>query len=217
MSSNTRPLYNLVFIGLLGLMGCREDMEAQESQQLIELPAHEEVRYHGDGSVAWLKGADLAASLYGTQYTNLKQAGDFGAMADYFLSHYAEALKTSDPNLRFVVSKVQSDDIGFHQVRVEQTYHQLPVVGSEVIVHFDTQQNLYLISGRYTRAHEELSPMPKASLQDAKKRIQDMGKASIDGSYLVVFAESTPRLAYRFLINQNTLGAKEVILDANDL
>ena len=220
MTSRDLFAYLIVLIALSSLSACREEVDS-EPEVAMALPSYDEIRHHDNGTIAWLKGEDLSREL-ALDADFAKAAGDqdFGAMAARFLDHYRGALALGHPALMFVEAQVQADDIGFHQVRFSQKLQDIPVLDTEIIVHFDNKQRLYLVSGRYLSLGEDFSLTPGFTATKAQQHLrQGKGLEDISQGELVVFAPSNqaPRLAYRFIVSPDTLNAGEFILDANDL
>ena len=44
-------------------------------------------------------------------------------------------MKIKDPSSEFKLIKTSQDDLGMTHIRIQQTYHGLPVYGGEMIIH----------------------------------------------------------------------------------
>lgn len=99
------------------------------------------------------------------------------------------------------VKKQSTDPSGNQHVRVNQTYKGLPVVGAEVIVHINEQNQIYRMTGRYLPLLD-ISVEPVISAQDALATgLQDLQDKTEVKTYqeprLVIYGK---RLAYHFII-----------------
>ncbi|MBP1969963.1 Zn-dependent metalloprotease [Virgibacillus natechei] len=75
---------------------------------------------------------------------------------DYLEENEQEiGIKNAEENLK--VSDVQEDDLGMTQVRFNQTKNGVPVEGTEVIVHFNENEELVTVNGNYNPEAEKTS------------------------------------------------------------
>ena len=67
------------------------------------------------------------------------------------LSSVSSTQKNTQANtLSFAsVRKTQTDKLGFQHIRVAQEYKNLPVVGAEIVIHVNKNENIYMINGKY--------------------------------------------------------------------
>ena len=136
-----------------------------------------------------VQGDDVEMAI-GT-ISNLMQA-DAGELANGIQSQDTE----------FTLKKLESDNIGFKHIRLEQRYKGLRVVGAECIVHINNRNVIYRINGKYLPDFN-ISVNPDidadAALQIAIKEHKD--KAGLQVSKkpsLVIFGQ---HLAYHYVIS----------------
>ena len=70
------------------------------------------------------------------------------ATADTFLANQRATLGLADPSIELVRTKAECDSLGMHHIRYQQTYHDIPVLGGEIIVHLDSTSHVATVNGR---------------------------------------------------------------------
>ncbi|MFC8723084.1 M4 family metallopeptidase, partial [Kitasatospora sp. NPDC057198] len=130
----------------------------------------------------------------------------------------AEALRTADreaaavakslgfgPDERLVAKDVLLDTDGARHVRYDRTYRGLPVIGGDLVVHYDRNGRATGSDQAHRGALKVAGTTPKLSAADASaaavrhaKHVKNARTGSADGSTLVVYAVGkVPVLAYR--------------------
>ncbi len=66
-----------------------------------------------------------------------------------FLDNYKELFLIYNPCAELKLNKTEKDKVGMTHVRLDQYYKGIPVWASQIIVHFDKEQRIYLVNGRY--------------------------------------------------------------------
>src|SRR5690606_3100437 len=67
------------------------------------------------------------------------------------LDNYAFELGLKQPSNELTLTKIQTDDLGYNHIRYVQTHDNIPVWGSELIVHTD-------FTGSITSVNANLQP-----------------------------------------------------------
>ena len=136
-----------------------------------------------------VQGDDVEMAI-GT-ISNLMQA-DAGELANGIQSQDTE----------FTLKKLESDNIGFKHIRLEQRYKGLRVVGAECIVHINNRNVIYRINGKYLPDFN-ISVNPDIDKDDALQIGIEEHKGKID-----LEVRSTPslliynrHLAYHYVIS----------------
>jgi len=62
-------------------------------------------------------------------------------------SGIANNLQTT--GIKAQLRKTQVDNLGYQHIRIAQTFHDLPVVGAEIIVHINNRDIIYQMNGKY--------------------------------------------------------------------
>lgn len=70
----------------------------------------------------------------------------------------------------FVIDHIQTDEQGKSHVRLQQYYHQIPVYGSEVIVHLNAFGEGEAFNGKYAVIKEKIETTPKISGDQAIRK-----------------------------------------------
>lgn len=66
-----------------------------------------------------------------------------------FFAENRGAYKMSSPEDELTTRKIQYDNVGKTHVRIDQIYQGLPVIGGELIAHFDRDMSLRTVNGTY--------------------------------------------------------------------
>ncbi len=216
----------------LGLMACRMPTGATED-------ANASVRIALEGASKTLEGVsdirrnnrtDTVTRVAGqnlssvieeeSDYQSLQAVDDYENMASAFLNRHREEFRLFDPASELSVTRVQSDDLGFHQVRFSQRYQDLVVLDAELIVHFDRDGHIYLAQGIYIPTPDYLSRTPNLSEDEAKEQLgAELGDSFvINEGHLVIFPtdDGLSRLAYEFVVRRSAVEGQRIIVDAND-
>ena len=146
------------------------------------------------------KGQVKVQGAGGVQDFRKKATGVMGALADLYGIKQAGA--------EFEAGAVESSASGYRHVRLNQVYQGLPVVGSQVIVHFDAAGSACGVNGQYqpisgvdTNPAINAVAAIKAAMDDQQAMGNPAGTVS-KAPALVVFARDTvPTLAYQLTIS----------------
>ena len=65
-----------------------------------------------------------------------------------YLNENRELFKIEDPNREFQIESTTIDNENNKHIRLQQIYHNIPIWGKELILHFDNDNELYLINGK---------------------------------------------------------------------
>jgi hypothetical protein len=189
----------------------------------LSLPADTIVRTNPrDQGILSLQAEDLAAALVGNrEYTKSLAGGQFGEAAIAFITAYRLVFKLIDPSHELSIKIVDKDDIGYKHIRLEQVFSGLPVLGGELIVHFDKGNHLYLVNGRYVPTPAGMNVQPTINSKDAQaviaKALPNL-EANRDGckTRLVIFDDpaNKPHLAYQIIVSPSVAEGWEFIVDA---
>ena len=174
------------------------------------------------GTVRFLRGANLSQDLERDPAFRALQAADrFAEIALAFLTAYATEFRLVQPEDEMVVASVETDDLGFNRVRLQQRFEGIPVWGAELIVQLDRANHVNLVQGRYIPTPERLGTIPEITGEDAlaiaSTKLADP-ESGCPGcrSDLVIFASDNqpPRLAYRVRVTISMTEGWVMIVDA---
>jgi len=187
------------------------------------LPADAELRRDPDwGTVRFLKGDNLSASLESDwDFRAHQAAGRAEEIVFEFLEAYASALGFRAPRTELRVRSSSTDQLGLTHLKLEQSYAGLPMPGSELIVHLDGENHVYLLTGSYAPTPGDVSTAPKIGEDEArtraKEQVEGAGDKSDRACELVIFVErgSPARLAYRVGVEVGLTEGWEIMIDAH--
>jgi hypothetical protein len=173
-------------------------------------------------TIVRLQADDLSAAL--EQRPDIQDGlatSQFGTVALEFIGLYRRLFRLADPVAELKVSSTAIDNIGYKHVRLEQYFAGMPVLGAELIVHFNQDNRIYLVNGHYAPTPEGLVSTPALGKQEAMKilaaRIPQMKNCLAQcKTDLIVFYDSasSPQLAYRIATNPGILEGREIVMDA---
>jgi len=169
-----------------------------------------------------LKGKNLSEGLEGDPvFLKLRSDNLFAKTALAFISANAEFFKISNPAHELKDISVNKDDLGFKHIRFQQVFNNIPVWASEINVHLNNLNNVYLVQGRYIPTPEKTDIHPVLKEDDAKRRAAD--NLDIPGSEyfewpseMIIFSAlgTEPCLAYRIVASLSATEGWAFIIDA---
>lgn len=139
-----------------------------------------------------------------------------------FLNSQRGLLGLVAPEDELHLDRFSQDSEGHSHLRFRQTYQDLPVWPSSLLVHFNPAGQLITLDGAYqpTPSMPALAPAvsPEAAAQRAKARFPAAWIATHTRPELIVFApvEQSPRLGWKFDIEVGLSRAWRVVVDAQD-
>jgi Zn-dependent metalloprotease len=139
-----------------------------------------------------------------------------------FVDHYRHLFKLHKPREELVASSIQIDNLDYKHVRLQQVYQGVPVWGSELIVHINTDEVVYLAGGHYIPSPDKITLKPAfnevAALDYAGKMSADLKRhcARCTAQLVIYFDETiSPRLAYFIEDNSRFSSSAQLMLDAH--
>lgn len=183
---------------------------APTTAQLAALKLLPQVNIVWDGKTGAplsMRGRGLAAVNLGGKGLALGGKADFSADAVAVLDHLTAAYRIRNAPEEFSAYRVDTDELGFHHVRLKQMCRGLRVVGGELLVHFGQDGAAYQVNGRYIPEIDiDTKPLldAAAAVAAAKTDLTARGKPRSDlhgTPELVVYAEdAAPVLAYELTL-----------------
>jgi Zn-dependent metalloprotease len=172
------------------------------------------------GAVSLVQGKNLSNELEITaHYQQLSENGSFGEMAAEFVDFYKIPFQLENPKSELNVTRIQEDDLGFHQVRLAQNYKSVPVMYSEIIMHFDRDDHVYLVQGQYIPTPEKLNLNPAMTLDEVIQGLTDHGDvspANTDfGPVILPLRDGPPKLVYQLKSQVSLTDQSILLVDAN--
>ena len=172
-------------------------------------------------TVTRVTGENLSSAIEEeSDYQSFQVVDAYEDMATAFVNRHREEFRLLDPASELSVTRVQNDDLGFHQVRFGQRYRSLMVLDAELIVHFDRDDHIYLVQGIYIPTPDHLSLTPNLTENEAKRQLSAELEEDfvVNEGNLVIFPtnDGLSRLAYEFEVRRSVVERQRVIVDAND-
>ncbi|MCX6927225.1 MAG: M4 family metallopeptidase, partial [Verrucomicrobia bacterium] len=140
----------------------------------------------------------------------LRGGGHYQEDAIAVMDNLTVLYRMRDAEKEFAVTQVERDSLGFHHVRLAQLHQGLPVLGGQVLVHFDQSGEAYQVNGQYIPdiQVEVVSKIDAAQAASAAQRdLASTGKvaATLHATpTLVVFARDVePLLAFELTLRNN--------------
>lgn len=189
----------------------------------LMLPNDAEIRRDlNNGTITFLKAKNLSESLeQDDTFCDLQKANLYDEVARTFLSSYGTFFKLEHPADEFVAKKITTDDLGLKHVRLQQVFSSIPIWGSEIIIHLDQSNHVYLMQGRYIPTPSKLDTIPVLSndevLQIVAENLAGKGfERNNSQPVLVVFAtdDNKPHLAYKVPASVSLVEGWEFFVDA---
>ena len=122
------------------------------------------------------------------------------------MDNLARLYRVQDAAQEFTAKRADRDKLGFHHVRLAQTYRGLRVVGGDLIVHFGKDGQAYQVNGAYV-PDVLVDVVPQIEVAQAVRLAQAdlaaIGKpaGSLQANALVVYARNVaPQLAYELTL-----------------
>jgi Zn-dependent metalloprotease len=139
-----------------------------------------------------------------------------------FVNHYRSLFKLKQPREELIVSSTQIDNLDYKHIRLQQVYQDIPVWGSELIVHINADEVVYLAGGQYIPSPDKISLKPSFNKE---KAIEYASKLPSDLKHhcpqctarLVIYFDNviSPHLAYLVEAGSRFSRSSQLILDAH--
>lgn len=144
-------------------------------------------------------------------------------VANNFISEYSGLFRLEDPVSELAIIETRIDDLGFTHFKFEQRYLGVPVWASEVLVHLNNLNRIYLINGSYEPTPSGLEIEPVLSGDEAEKivanELNNHRLSKVDPTFetrLVVYSGNGtehPLLAYEVQAQREVNEAKTYFVD----
>ena len=131
--SISNQAFAVCLLTLLGTAGCKSTIDSPAifgNPSVSSLDQIAEVRRDPRiDTVIFAKSNNLGQELEGeVQFAELLGRSAYQELAQYFLYAYRDDLRLVDPNNEMVLSSINTDSLGYRQIKFNQFYRSLPVV-----------------------------------------------------------------------------------------
>ncbi|RKQ28166.1 M4 family metallopeptidase [Oceanobacillus halophilus] len=129
------------------------------------------------------------------KFAEKKESSNAANAVDYLEKNEAKTgIKNAKQNLK--VKNVQEDDLGMTHIRFAQTKDNVPIEGSEVIVHFNKNNEVVGVNGHYNKIAEEQGIQTTASI-DSESALE-IAKASVHAPEQLSYEPVSETVVYPF-------------------
>jgi len=141
--------------------------------------------------------------------------------ANNFLDHAKELLLIEDPTIELRITDQTTDELGYTQVRYEQTYQDLEVWPANITVQLRPNGHVGLLTGGYAATPTGVDTVPTVNAEDAFNiAVEATGLGQTAEAYsedLIIYApmEDIPHLAYRFGLRDGLIERWSVTVHAH--
>jgi Zn-dependent metalloprotease len=175
-----------------------------------------------NGTVTLMKGnLYVSSEAISTEHRN-KDKTVYQKIAVDFVNHYRSLFKLKQPREELIVSSAQIDNLDYKHIRLQQVYQDIPVWGSELIVHINADEVVYLAGGQYIPSPDSISLKPSFN---EEKAIEYASKLPSDLKHhcpqctarLVIYFDNiiSPHLAYLVEAGSRFSRSSQLMLDAH--
>lgn len=152
-----------------------------------------------NGTVTYLKAENLTQLIDDdSTFRKLRKTGQHAAIALAFVAEKHKLFKLSDPQSELSAVSVAEDELGLTHIKFQQRFEGLTVLGAELLVHLNKDNQIYLMQGKYIPTPSGLTVSPGLEKQEAYRVVaNDLGWEPRDcpdcDATLVIFPVSTLR------------------------
>jgi Zn-dependent metalloprotease len=174
-------------------------------------------------TIIFLKGNNLSANLENNEnFKALLSSNKYTEIALAFLCANHSLFQLVAPSDELSVKAEIKDDLGFTHIKFQQSYKGVSVWASEINLHLNPQNQVYLIQGRYIPTPESVNIQPVLTEKDAMGIVAE--KLGKDRSVcpgcrceIIIFADTNvaPCLSYRIEATPSLTEGWEFFIDAN--
>lgn len=199
------------------------DFKEQFMEMDDHLPEKVEIKKNLEtGTIVFLKGENLSKDLeQDPKYQRLVSDNQYDEIAYAFITAYRSDFKIENPYEELKVDVVKTDDIHKTHVKFDQFFADIPVWASEIIVHLDENNHVYLVNGRYVPTPGNVEKTPALTEQEALAVVNDdlnqSNAKNTGGTIGLVFypvSARTLRLAYHIRTTSGLTEQWDYFIDA---
>jgi len=169
----------------------------------------------------------LPASIEGNLTESGKRGNTPEALAMEYLAAAAPLMRQQDPENHFIVKSVDTDELGMVHVRMQQHMSEIPIYGTEIIVH-GSAEGMHFLNGNYVKVQQRGLPAPVLNSTEAAqavteelgntpryfKDIRHVGDLTPKTTLIWYPVKDTLLLAYHVVAYKNIIERWEYFIDA---
>lgn len=194
------------------------------NQPKMKLPPYKQINFSADGTPRRISGENLTAAFISvSEFQAAEKSRKHSEMIFFFMQYYHDFFKLADPRRMLKVEKIESDELGYTHVRLQQVVNRIPVWGKTILVHFNKENFIYLFQGDYLSG-SALNGLPVDGVvtqsQAVEKAIKAASKVtskwSLKSCSKVIFADQAqvPHLAYGITLSSGLIHRNLYFIDA---
>ncbi len=219
----------IVCVWVFIMSGCQSQAQVKKEESVpisqarsnIKLPSDAAVRYdERSGGIFRMEGANLSQYLQSDKsFQQMQSENRFADIAIAFISEYRSLFKIQQPSEELKLVSFNVEGSGQKHIRFSQVFMGIPVKASEIIVHLNYVNQVYLVEGRYIPTPSGLLTQPKLSETEAfRKTAESLKRQDCPNcrSELMIFSDDSAKahLAYRISANSGVTQGWEIFIDA---
>jgi len=149
------------------------NMKITNKDSHMAFPSDSTISFNSQwGTVRFLKSSNLTRDLeHSTEFQTLQATNQYKEIVFKFLHAYRVSFKLTNPLEELVVHSIQTDALGFHQVRLRQMVMGIPVWGAEILVQLDRSNHVNLVQGHYYPSPQGLNLHPQLTAEAAREYV----------------------------------------------
>lgn len=175
-----------------------------------------------NGTVTLIKGNLYASSDVIEVSRHNKDKTLYQEISLDFIHHYRSLFKLHKPREELIIRNIKIDNLDYKHIRLQQVFKNIPVWDSELIVHINTDEVVYLAGGHYIPSPDKISLEPAfnetKALEYATKLLPNLkNHCSTCSATLIIYFDTiiSPKLAYHIEASSKFSGSSQLILDAH--
>jgi Zn-dependent metalloprotease len=153
------------------------------------------------------KNLGVRRSFSGGKGLQVRGKGAYGEDAVAALDNLSAILGVRQADREFVARRVDRDGMGYRHVRLQQQHRGLRVVGGDLIVHFDRENDVYEVNGSYVAGLQldtapgiAVSQAVQTAVKDLEGRGHDNVRAAETPELVILAGSGAPLLAYEMKV-----------------
>jgi Zn-dependent metalloprotease len=194
---------------------CAQDLiGAEKRNSNASIPENTMIkRNSANKTITYLKGEQLLRVAPASKETFKNQCLDF-------IHTHSNDFHIKNAKNEFTIVSSEKDELGHTHIKLDQQYNNIPVWNGSIIMHFDSENQLYLVYGEYfpTPSNLDTDPMIKKeeAIAKAQKYDAEIGNGKFSSEQIIFFKnEITPRMAYQLkATSQHNFKDKIYVIDA---
>jgi hypothetical protein len=216
-----------IFVILISPLACADYKHSSTYEYYMgidmNLPQDAVIKLDGKAkTVILLKGENLSTDLEDDEnFKTLQSTNKHPEIALAFLSTNHSLFQLVAPPDELSIKSLKTDELGFTHIKFQQSYKGIPVWASEINLHLNQQNQVYLIQGRYIPTPINVNTQPALTEDQAISIVAEkLGRTGPEcprcQCEIIIYADNNivPCLSYRIEANPSLTEGWEFFIDA---